>query len=610
MKIKNPISKIFSTFGLLWILLTPRRRRQLLIQQLVSLASSGAEVSNLVSLLFLLNVISEPTAGLQKVSVYLPFIKGMEPSVVIVLLGGVFVFIAVLSAALRVAVILGQLKLAALISTDLSSLVFQNVLYRPYTWHLEQNSSYILGLIFQDVETCSAFINSLLGLSSNILIVLSLGISLITISPVIMLCLGMMMILAYWFIYQKTRATLYLNGLERTRYFQRSTQSAQEGIGGIRDIIIDSTQPIFSRIFNDDYYLFRINTFLIGFKAQYPRYIIESLSMISIISISLFLYFQGDGIQSQLPILGSIALGTYRILQPLQTCFSSIAGIKSSQASINKILPFTTQISDRGTRAVSLLPLIPDKSIRLTNVFFRYSSDQAWILQDLNLTIPQGSRVAFVGTTGSGKSTTIDLILGLLKPTQGKIFIGDQDLADESILQAWQSQLAHVPQFIYLRDASFAENIAFGVSPDFIDQDRVRWAAAQAQIADLIETQPRGYEQLIGERGVKLSGGQRQRLGIARALYKKASVLIFDEATSALDNETEAQVIAAISETTRDLTLIMIAHRLSTVQNCDIIFLLRKGKLVAHGSYDQLLQISPDFARLAQAEDKTGQNAP
>ncbi len=606
---QKPMHKFLKVIEPLWLFLSPRRRRQLLIQQGLSLASSVAEVSNLATLIFFLDVLANPTVGTQKVITYFPFLAGLDTGTLILGLGAAFVIAAILSAVLRILVTLGQYKLGALIASDLSALVFENVLFRPYAWHLNQNSSFILGLMFEDIDRVSLVIIGILGLFSNVLIVITLGFSLLTISPVIMLMISVIMLLSYWIIFQLTRATLYQDGLSRTQSYRGSMQLAQEGIGGVRDVIIDRSQDIFLGTFTSLYRQFRLDTFRINFKAATPRYVIESLSMILIIGISLVLFFQGKGIESQLPVLGSIALGAYRILQPLQTCFSSLTTIKSCQPSINKVLPFTRQnISREKQLAMSEQAKLNNHTIELQDVSFRYHDDQAWVLQDLSLTIPQGSRVAFVGTTGSGKSTTIDLILGLLQPTQGQILVGGQDLANAQVTQAWQSQLAHVPQFIYLRDASFAENIAFGVPLDLIDHNRVQWAASQAQIADLINTQPKGYQTLIGERGVKLSGGQRQRLGIARALYKQAKVLVFDEATSALDNETEAKVMRAITETTQDVTLIMIAHRLSTVENCDIIFMLQHGKLIAQGSYAELLQTSPNFAKLANAESEPANN--
>jgi ABC-type multidrug transport system fused ATPase/permease subunit len=233
-------------------------------------------------------------------------------------------------------------------------------------------------------------------------------------------------------------------------------------------------------------------------------------------------------------------------------------------------------------------------------VRFRYSADGPWVLDDLNLTIHKGSRVGLVGTTGSGKSTALDLLMGLLTPTEGEVLVDGQPVTGNSV-RAWQRTIAHVPQSIYLTDTTLAENIAFGVPREAIDRERVKCAASQAQIADFIEGCTGGYDTVVGERGVRLSGGQRQRIGIARALYKQASVLVFDEATSALDNATEQSVMEAIGGLDRELTIVLIAHRLTTVRRCDIIVELEHGRVVAQGTYDQLLQSSPSFRGMARA---------
>jgi ATP-binding cassette subfamily B protein len=211
--------------------------------------------------------------------------------------------------------------------------------------------------------------------------------------------------------------------------------------------------------------------------------------------------------------------------------------------------------------------------------------------------------VGFVGSTGSGKSTTLDLLMGLLPPTEGALLVDGQPLTGR-YLRAWQRTIAHVPQNIYLADTTLAENIAFGVPKVDIDAERVKQAARQAQVADFIESRPEGYEAFVGERGIRLSGGQRQRIGIARALYKQASILVFDEATSALDNATEQSVMDAIDGLDRDLTILLIAHRLTTVRHCDMIVELENGKVVAEGTYERLLESSPSFRAMARLTDR------
>jgi ATP-binding cassette subfamily B protein len=221
------------------------------------------------------------------------------------------------------------------------------------------------------------------------------------------------------------------------------------------------------------------------------------------------------------------------------------------------------------------------------------------VLENFNLSIHKGSRVGIVGATGSGKSTALDLLMGLLAPTEGCLLVDGVPVTGIRT-RAWQRAIAHVPQSIFLADTSLAQNIAFGVPPADIDLDRVRQAAERAQIAQFIESRSEGYDALVGERGIRLSGGQRQRIGLARALYKRASVLIFDEATSALDNATEQLVMNAINELNRDLTIVLVAHRLTTVRQCDLIVELDGGRVVAQGTYEELLETSPSFRKLAR----------
>ena len=272
----------------------------------------------------------------------------------------------------------------------------------------------------------------------------------------------------------------------------------------------------------------------------------------------------------------------------------------SCQASLAETLALLDQPLPPEATQPAPAPLIFQHHIRFDDVRFRYSDDSPWVLKGLCHTIPKGSRVGFVGATGSGKSTALDILMGLLHPSVGTLLVDDRAVTGGR-LRAWQRTIAHVPQSIYLADTTLAENIAFGVTPADIDIDRVRQAARQAQIAEFIESRPQGYDALIGERGVRLSGGQRQRIGIARALYKQASVLVFDEATSALDNATEQSVMEAIDGLARDLTVLLIAHRLTTVRHCDIIVELKDGMIAAIGSYDDLLRGSDSFRKLASA---------
>jgi ATP-binding cassette subfamily B protein len=324
----------------------------------------------------------------------------------------------------------------------------------------------------------------------------------------------------------------------------------------------------------------------------------ESMGMVLIAIFAYSLSAQTGGSATAFPVLGALALGAQRLLPVLQQAYNAWATIRGSQAS----LASTIELLDQPVSAELLLPAPPPlkfiNNIEFEDVCFKHSPNGPWVIQNLSFEIRKGSKVAFVGTTGSGKSTTLDLLMGLVSPAEGHFLVDGQPLTEKD-LRAWQRTVAHVPQIIFLADATISQNIALGVPVAQINMERVRNAAALAQIAEFFESQRLGYETIVGERGVRLSGGQRQRIGIARALYKDAEVLVFDEATSALDNTTEQAVMQAIQGLRPQMTIIMIAHRLTTIQECDNIFEIKSGRIVAQGTYEELLASSSSFRQMA-----------
>ena len=310
--------------------------------------------------------------------------------------------------------------------------------------------------------------------------------------------------------------------------------------------------------------------------------------MLLIAALAYMLAQQVDGIAKAIPVLGALALGSQRLLPVLQQAYSSWSGILSSQVSLQDTLVLLDQPLPDYADQSHAKPMPFQHQISLNHVSFRYSPQTPYVLSNLNLTIGKGSRIGLIGVTGSGKSTLLDIIMGLLQPTEGTFKIDDQT-STVTNHRAWQAHIAHVPQAIFLADSSIEENIAFGVPKSQIDQVRVRQAANKAQIADVVESWPKQYQTIVGERGIRLSGGQRQRIGIARALYKQADVIIFDEATSALDTETEEAVMKAIEGLSSDLTLLIIAHRLTTLRNCTQIVELDNGGIKRAGSYQDIV---------------------
>jgi ABC-type multidrug transport system fused ATPase/permease subunit len=591
---------------LLWQTLSRRRRRQLLGLQMLSLAAAAGEVANLGALLPFLRLLANPAEGLQALGPLATPLRGLPEQHLLLGLGLGFMVVVALSSALRVVTIQAQLRVAALIAADLGEQVFAVVLQKPFVWHLRHNSSEVLSYLTKDVDQAFGSIQALLMIVVNLAIVLLLGGSLISLAPAVMLVIGALLASFYLLVFRLTRGTLRADGERYTTNYQSSLQVAQEGLGGIRDVLLDRSQAFFLAAYRQRNQVYRLAIAAININAQVPRYLIEGFAVILILGLSLSLALAGQGIERQLPLLGMLALGAYRLLQPLQQCFGAISILQANQASLLRLQPFMAA-SDPAVApiATELHPAGPSTPVvQLEAVSFRYSDDGPSALRDLDLAIQPGERLAFVGSTGSGKSTTSDLILGLLAPSQGKVWVYGQDLhGSPGLVEAWQRQVAHVPQQIYLSDASFAANIAFGVQAGEIDQERVRVAAEQARIDELIESSRDGYATVVGERGVRLSGGQRQRIGIARALYKQAELLVLDEATSALDNRTEAEVMEAIDGLDRTITVVMIAHRLSTVQRCDRIVLLEHGRIVGLGSYLELEAGNAAFQELASLQE-------
>ena len=587
----------------LWRSLSAKRRKQLVVLQVLSLFAALGEVANIGALLPFLRLLANPQEALQALGPLTQPLRFLPSQHLLLSLGMAFMLVVALSTTVRVFTIRFQLRLAALITADMGERVYAAVLARPYAWHLANNSSTVITFLTQDVNAVYACLQSLLLLGMNLVIVVLLGVSLIALAPAVMSAVAVLLTAFYVLVFRFSRGTLRADGRLQLLSYQASVQVAQEGLGGIRDVLLDRTQPFFVAAFRGHNERQMLAAAAINIKAQVPRYLIEGFSMLLIVGVSVSLALVGQGIATQLPVLGALALGAYRLLQPLQQCFAAVSVLQANKVALARLEPFISQPVQTAAPSASVvsapasggLPLLS-----LEGVCFRYASDGPWVLEDLSLAIHPGERLAFVGSTGSGKSTFADVILGLVVPRLGLIKVEGRDLhGSPGGVEAWQRRVAHVPQQIYLSDSSFAANIAFGVPEGRINHERVREAAQQARIAEMIESSKEGYGTLVGERGVRLSGGQRQRIGIARALYKQAELLVLDEATSALDNRTEREVMEAVENIDSTVAVILIAHRLSTVVRCDRIVLLKHGRIAGIGSYDKMLSIFPDFFNMA-----------
>ena len=586
----------------LWRHLSKRRQRQLGLLLVLMVASALSEVISLGAVLPFIGILTAPEKVFNNA-----FVKSIcdsfgitSASELVLPLTVIFVCAALLAGATRLLMLWVSTRLSNAIGADLSIEIYKRTLYQPYKVHVARNSSEVINGITGKSWTTAYVLQSLLSAVSSMLLSFALVITLISIDPLVILIATMVFGCCYGAVTWAARRRLRVNSERIARESTQVVKALQEGLGGIRDVLLNGSQPVYCDIYQRADVPYRRANASNAFIAVSPRFAMEAIGMVLIGILAYAISLQTGGVSSALPVLGALALGAQRILPMLQIAYSSWASIAGSQNSLSDTLDLLDQPLPFDISLPEPEPLDFKNSISFESVRFRYLSDGQWVLDGISFNIPKGARVGFVGVTGSGKTTLLDLLMGLLDPNEGQILVDDFPTTGDR-RRSWQRAIAHVPQSIFLADITIAENIAFGVPRKAIDMVRVRKAAQQAQIAKIIESRRKGYNELVGERGIRLSGGQRQRIGIARALYKEASVLVFDEATSSLDNATELAVMESIESLDGDLTILIIAHRLTTVQGCDEIIELEHGRVVAQGSYEQLLERSPSFKRMALA---------
>jgi ABC-type multidrug transport system fused ATPase/permease subunit len=569
-----------------------RRRFQFFLLLCLMIISAFAEVVSLGSVLPFLAMLTAPERVLHH-SAFKNINKAFEitsADQLMLPLTILFIIAALIAGGIRILLLWSSSRLTSSSGSELSIEVYRRILYQSYYMHVTQNSSDVISNITNKVNgVVFGALLPLLTLVNSIFLLVAIILALILINPLVALIAMLVFGISYGITAWIARRRLRFNSQCIVQQQSKTIKVLQESLGGIRDVILDSTQILYSDIFRNADIPLRRATGDNNFIGQFPRYAMETIGIIMIAVLAYFLSLQPGGIDTALPILGAMGIGSQRLLPALQQIYSSwvsIVGNHTQLVDIIEILekPLPKELSQPA-------PLIFNNDIKLSNIHFRYSNDSPWILAGIDLKINKGARIGFIGSTGTGKSTLLDVIMGLLLPTNGEILVDNQKLIDEK-LRAWQRNIAHVPQNIFLADTTLSENIAFGIPSEHIDMNRVRYAAKLAQIDEYIESNIEGYNALVGERGIQLSGGQRQRIGIARALYKQADVLILDEATSALDTNTEHDVMAAIDGLNRNLTILIIAHRLTSLKDCDIIIELKHGKIIRKDSYDSIIDSS------------------
>ncbi|MEO0790247.1 MAG: ABC transporter ATP-binding protein [Bacteroidota bacterium] len=484
----------------------------------------------------------------------------------------------------------------------LSMSLFGAYLKKPYVFYLNTNSSEATTYIISEAANISKGIIvplvELLGRLSMITIILCL---LLWVDVSIALIMFGSLGLAYVVIYMYQRQRLSNLGETRIKANTLRLRSLAEFFSGIKTLRVHNRQRLF---FNQ--YRGASKTFT-SIQPKYhltvvtPRFILEILAFGSLIGIILYLFLERGATSEIIPTLGLYAVAGYRLIPSLQSAFTSVATLRNNWPSFDRVYDalaaqqYAVAESDEEHLSIRF-----ERQVEVKNLSFTYPSSEQAALTNINFTLKTGETIALVGSTGSGKTTLVDLLVGLLAVEDGIILIDDTPLTNE-ITAAWQKHLAYVPQDVFLFDSSIACNIALSDQVEDTRIPEVEEAAALAGIHEFISELPDGYRTEIGERGVRLSGGQKQRLGLARALFRNPSVLILDEATSALDSITEKGIVDALSDLPKEITTIIIAHRLSTVKRADRIYLLKKGRVVDQGSYDELLEKNVLFQEMVQA---------
>ena len=583
----NRIKKIFS-------ILTPRERRNAGLLFVMILMMALLDMIGVASILPFMAVLTNPeiietniilrkmfqASGIFKIETREQFIFGL----------GILVFILlVVSLFFKALTTYVQVRFVQMREYSIGRRLVESYLKQPYDWFLSRHSADIGKTILSEVSmVIGNAINPLMELIAKSMIAISLIVLLIITDPKLALVVGLLLGIAYGLIYYFARNFLTRIGKERLKSNELRFTAVSEAFGAAKEVKVGSLEQTYIKRFSDSAKNYARTGASIKVVTQLPRFILEAIAFGGIMLVILYLMAQKGSFNNALPIISLYVFAGYRLMPAIQNIFASVSQLTYVGPSLNALTDSIKNLKVlESNQDQSILSL--DKSIILKNIHYNYPNAKRNALEGINLTIPSKSTVGLVGATGSGKTTTVDIILGLLEPQKGTLEV-DGQLITKQNSRAWQSSIGYVPQHIYLSDDTIAANIAFGKDREDINIQAVERASKIANLHEfVINDLSKKYHSIVGERGVRLSGGQRQRIGIARALYHNPKVIILDEATSALDNETEQAVMDAVNNIGKDITIILIAHRLNTVKNCDIIFKLEKGKLIGHGNFEDLI---------------------
>ncbi len=574
----------------LWSHLSRRRKKQFWMLLVLMVIAPIMEIISIGSIVPFLSVLTSPDQFFenQYLQPLIIFLNISESSQLILPLTLIFIAATILSAIVRLFLLYVTTKFSFATGGDLSVNIYRRTLYQEYSTHVSNNSSEVIdGIITKTNSIVGKILMPILTIISSTIMMLSIFGILIFIDPSLSLITIATFGLLYWLVAYFVKKSLTKNSQLIAFKSTEMIKSLQEGLGGIRDVIIDGTQEFYCKIFKDADFKFRSASGQNVFIANSPRYIMEAVGMILITILAYVLTSQGKGILGAIPILGALAISAQKLFPVMQTAYYSYATIKGSQSSFHDVLnllnrPLAYNLNDNTKQKIQF-----NRTIAFKDLSFRHTEDSPLILKNINLIFKKGEIIGFIGETGSGKSTLLDILMSLLTPTSGELRIDDKVITKEN-RRSWQMCISHVPQSIFLTDSTIEANIAFGIELKKVDDHKINDASRRAQLLEFTNDLKDRSKTYIGERGVQLSGGQKQRIGIARALYKDSDVIIFDEATSALDNHTEKKIMQEIEQLKDNKTVFIVAHRITTLKNCDRIIRINKNHTIDILDYNQI----------------------
>lgn len=597
---------------LLALLTRDQKRRLIRLQALVLLMSIG-EIAGVMAIGPFMAAIADPSAigdsGLERDFVDWSGVQNSHS--LVILFGAAVLCVLTVSSAISMLTTWKLSRFGVTVGGEISSDLFAYYMRESWLFHANGSSSTLTNRIAQECQRATVgILGPLMQMNGKAGVGIMLALAIFIYNPVVALIGVMIFALAYALLFMTVRRQLVRNGSAISRTQRVRFRLLAEGFGGIKDALVLGRQDTIIGRFRGATREFALAMGTNQALAQVPRYAMELVAYGSLISLVLYLAASSNGdLSTILPALSVYALAGFKMLPAFQQIYTSLSQMRgniSAYESIREDLVRARRTSLRrndemGTAQVGTPTerSFIHQHVQLNSVGFAYPGKRgAPALKDVNLTIGARETIGIVGASGSGKSTLIDVLLGLIEPESGELVV-DGTPVDRDNVRAWQDALGFVPQSIFLADSSIRENIAFGLPVDRIDDDKVQHAAYLAHLEELIERLPDGLDTAVGERGVQISGGQRQRIGIARALYNDAEMLILDEATSALDGLTEKAVMDAIHDFAGKKTIVLIAHRLATVRECDRIFVMDNGSVVDQGSYDELMDRNSDFKKMA-----------